>query len=403
MAKMVGLVGKANVGKSTFFGAATLKPVEIAGFPFTTIKADRGVGYIRAPCVCREFGVQDNPQNSACVDGVRLIPVDLIDTPGLIPGAHLGKGLGNQFLDEVRRADALIVVADASGATDLNGQPVEPMTNDPVGDVQMFEEEFDLWLRALLRKDWDKISRTAQSRKEHVSRHLEEKLTGLGIGRYQIARAVDQAEVDGYNSVKWKDDDFNRFTTQLRKVSKPLIVAANKADRDGAEQNIERMKEEGYRVVPTCAEAELALRRAAEAGLVQYTPGDPEFNVTSPEKLTDGQRRALETIKEKVFDKWGGTGLQDAINEAFFGLLDMITVYPVEDAEKLTNHRGHVLPDCFLVTRGTTAKQFAAEIHTDLAEGFIYAVDARTKRRLGDTYILENNDVIQIVSAKGRR
>ena len=403
MAKMVGLVGKANVGKSTFFGAATLKPVEIAGFPFTTIKADRGVGYIRAPCVCREFGVQDNPQNSACVDGVRLIPVDLIDTPGLIPGAHLGKGLGNQFLDEVRRADALIVVADASGATDLNGQPVEPMTNDPVGDVQMFEEEFDLWLRALLRKDWDKISRTAQSRKEHVSRHLEEKLTGLGIGRYQIARAVDQAEVDGYNSVKWKDDDFNRFTTQLRKVSKPLIVAANKADRDGAEQNIERMKEAGYRVVPTCAEAELALRRAAEAGLVQYTPGDPEFNVTSPEKLTDGQRRALETIKEKVFDKWGGTGLQDAINEAFFGLLDMITVYPVEDAEKLTNHRGQVLPDCFLVTRGTTAKQFAAEIHTDLAEGFIYAVDARTKKRLGDTYILENNDVIQIVSAKGRR
>lgn len=403
MAKMVGLVGKANVGKSTFFGAATLKPVEIAGFPFTTIKADRGVGYIRAPCVCREFGVQDNPQNSACVDGVRLIPVDLIDTPGLIPGAHLGKGLGNQFLDEVRRADSLIVVADASGATDLNGQPVEPMTNDPVGDVQMFEEEFDLWLRALLRKDWDKISRTAQSRKEHISRHLEEKLTGLGIGRYQIARAVDQAEVDGYNSVKWKDDDFNRFTTQLRKVSKPLIVAANKADRDGAEQNIERMKEAGYRVVPTCAEAELALRRAAETGLVQYTPGDPEFNVASPEKLTDGQRRALETIREKVFDKWGGTGLQDAINEAFFGLLDMITVYPVEDAEKLTNHRGHVLPDCFLVTRGTTAKQFASEIHTDLAEGFIYAVDARTKRRLGDTYILENNDVIQIVSAKGRR
>jgi len=185
MAKMVGLVGKANVGKSTFFSAATLKPVDIAGFPFTTVKADRGVGYIRAPCVCREFGVQDNPVNSACVDGVRLIPVDLIDTPGLIPGAHQGRGLGNQFLDEVRRADALIVVADASGATDLNGQPVEPMTNDPLGDVTMFEDEFDLWLRALIRKDWDKVSRTAQSKKEHISRHLEERLTGLGISRGQ--------------------------------------------------------------------------------------------------------------------------------------------------------------------------------------------------------------------------
>jgi ribosome-binding ATPase YchF (GTP1/OBG family) len=403
MAKTVGLVGKANVGKSTFFGAATLKPVEIASFPFTTVKADRGVGYIRAPCVCRELGVQDNPVNSICVDGVRLIPVDLIDTPGLIPGAHQGKGLGNQFLDEVRRADALIVVADASGATDLNGQPVEPMTNDPINDVRMFEEEFDLWLRALIRKDWDKVTRTAQSRKEHISRHLDERLTGLGISRSQIAQAAQETGLDGFNSVAWTGDEFSRFTTRLRRVSKPLIVAANKADRDGAETNIERMREAGYRVVPTCAEAELALRRAAEAGLVQYTPGDPEFKVTSPEKLTDGQRRALETIKEKVFDKWGGTGLQDAINQAFFGLLDMITVYPVEDAEKLTNHRGQVLPDCFLVPRGTTSKQFAAEIHTDLAEGFIYAIDARTKKRLGDTYILENNDVIQIVSAKGRR
>jgi len=403
MAKMVGVVGKANVGKSTFFGAATLKPVDIAGFPFTTVKADRGVGYIRAPCVCREFGVQDNPVNSACVDGVRLIPVDLIDTPGLIPGAHQGRGLGNQFLDEVRRADALIVVADASGATDLNGQPVEPLTNDPIDDVRMFEDEFDLWLRALIGKDWDKVSRTAQSKKEHISRHLEERLTGLGISRGQIAHAVQEAGLDGFNSVAWTGDEFTLFTTQLRRVSKPLIVAANKADRDGAEENVERMKEAGYRVVPTCAEAELALRRAAEAGLVQYTPGDQEFNVTSPEKLTDGQRRALERIKEKVFDKWGGTGLQDAINQAFFSLLDMITVYPVEDAEKLTDHRGHVLPDCFLVTRGTTAKQFAAEIHTDLAEGFIYAIDARTKKRLGDTYILEKNDVIQIVSAKGRR
>jgi ribosome-binding ATPase YchF (GTP1/OBG family) len=347
--------------------------------------------------------VQDNPVNSACVNGVRLIPVDLIDTPGLIPGAHQGKGLGNQFLDEVRRADALIVVADASGATDLNGQPVDPMTNDPVDDVRMFEEEFDLWLRALMRKDWDKDSRTAQSKKEHISRNLEDRLTGLGISRSQISQAVQETGLDGFNSVGWTDDEFNRFTTRLRRVSKPLIVAANKADREGAEQNIERMREAGYRVVPTCAEAELALRRAAEAGLVRYTPGDPEFEVTSPEKLTDGQRRALDRIKEKVFDKWGGTGVQDAINEAFFSLLDMIAVYPVEDSEKLTNHRGQVLPDCFLVPRGTTAKQFAAEIHTELAEGFIYAVDARTKKRLGDTYILENNDVIQIVSAKGRR
>ncbi|MFH1180105.1 MAG: redox-regulated ATPase YchF [Candidatus Bathyarchaeota archaeon] len=403
MAKIVGLVGKANVGKSTFFAAATLKPVEIAAFPFTTLKADMGVAYVRTPCVCKELGVEDNPQNSVCIDGIRLIPVDLIDTPGLIPGAHMGKGLGNQFLDEVRRADALIVVADASGCTDINGQTCDPLTHDPIEDVQMFENEFDLWMNTLVKKDWDKVSRTAQSVKEHIAKHMEEKLTGLGINRFQITQAVNEAGINGFNSANWTEEDFHRFIVQLRKVSKPLIVAVNKADRDGADKNVERIREAGYLVVPTCAEAELALRRAAEAGLLEYTPGDKDFTIKNPEKLTKGQINALEKIREKVFQKYGGTGLQQVLNTAFFNLLDMINVYPVEDAEKLTNHQGHVLPDCFLVPKGTTAKQFAGVIHTDLAESFIHAVDARTKRRLGDTYILQDNDIIQIVSAKGRR
>lgn len=403
MAKTVGLVGKANVGKSTFFGAATLKPVEIAGFPFTTIKADRGIAYIRAACVCRELEVEDNPVNSACVNGTRLIPVDIIDTPGLIPGAHQGKGLGNQFLDEVRRADALIVVADASGCTDISGQVCEPMTHDPIEDVEMFEEEFDLWLYSLILKDWDKITRTAQSKKEPLERHLEEKLTGLGINRFQIKEATMAAQLDSYKASHWEPEEIRKFVTQLRKTSKPLIVAANKADRDGAEVNVERLKEAGYEVIPTCAEAELALRRAAEAGLVEYTPGDSDFTIRNPEKLNEAQIKALERIREKVFEKWGSTGLQDALNQSFFKLLNMVIVYPVEDSDKLTNHQGQVLPDCYLVPKGTTAKQFAGEIHSDLQEGFLFAVDARSKRRLGDSYILEDNDVIQIVSAKGRK
>jgi hypothetical protein len=400
---LVGLVGKANVGKSTFFAAATLKPVEIAGFPFTTIKADMGVAYIRAPCVCKEMDVQDNPQNSACVDGVRLIPVDLIDTPGLIPGAHMGKGLGNQFLDEVRRADALIVVADASGRTNINGQICDPMTHDPIEDVKMFENEFDLWLKALIKKDWNRISRTAQSVKVHIAKQMEEKLTGLGINRFQIIQAVNEARVNGFNSVNWTDEEFEQFIRQLRQVSKPLIVAANKADRDGAEINVERIRDAGYIVIPTCAEAELALRKATETGLLDYTPGDSDFTIKEPEKLTKRQLTALQKIREKVFIKWGGTGLQEVLNKAFFSLLDMITVYPVEDSEKLTNHQGQVLPDCFLVPKGTTAKQFAGIIHSELADSFIHAVDARSKRRLGDTYILQENDIIQIVSAKSRR
>ena len=396
------MVGKANVGKSTFFAAATLKPVEIANYPFTTIKANRGVGYLRSPCVHGEFKVQDQPNNSACVDGTRLIPVDLIDTPGLIRGAHEGKGLGNQFLDEVRRADALIVVCDAAGCTDEGGQSCAPGEHDPIDDIKLFEEEFDAWVNAIVSKDWERPARTAEMKHEEIWKHIDEKLSGLGITRGHIQIACERAGLNPFKAAQWSRQDIARFSTELRKASKPLIVAGNKADRDTAPGNIERIKAAGYRVVPTCAEAELALRRAADAGLIKYTPGDKAFTVLHPEKLTPNQLNALNQIKEKVFKRWGSTGLQEAINEAFYGLLDMIVVYPVEDADKLTDGRGRVLPDCFLVPRGTTARQFAAVVHTDLAKTFLFAVDARTKRRLGESQVLKDRDVIQIVAAKAR-
>jgi ribosome-binding ATPase YchF (GTP1/OBG family) len=403
MPQLVGLVGKANVGKSTFFAAATLKSVEIANYPFTTIKADRGIAYYRTPCVCREFQVKDEPSNSACVNGVRLVPVDIIDTPGLIRGAHEGKGLGNQFLDEVRRADALIVVCDAAGSTDERGQVCPPGTHDPIDDIHLFEEEFDLWLLGIVSKDFERISRTAENKREDISRHLDEKLSGLGINKNHILMACNNAKLNAFKAAQWSRADLAKFASELRKVSKPLIVAGNKADKDCAPSNIERIRAAGYKVVPTCAEAELALRRAAEAGLVQYTPGDRDFTVLHPEKLNPNQLRALESIRERVFKVWGGTGLQDAINEAFKSLLDMIVVYPVEDAEKLSDSRGRVLPDCYLVPNGTTSKQFASYVHTDLAQSFLFAIDARSKMRLGENQVLKDGDVIQIVAAKTRK
>jgi ribosome-binding ATPase YchF (GTP1/OBG family) len=334
---------------------------------------------------------------------MRLVPVDLIDCPGLIRGAHQGKGLGNQFLDEVRRADTLIVVADAAGATDDNGQPVPPGNHDPVEDVRMLEDEFDLWILGIVKKDWEKIARTASSAREDIGRHLEEKLTGLGMNRFHIAEAVEGTGLDPYKSILWSGDDLSRFVTQLRKASKPIIVAANKADKETAEEGIEKLRAAGYEVIPTCAEAELMLRRAAQAGLISYTPGDGDFEIPDVSKLSDRQTKALELIREKVLGRCGTTGLQEAINAAFFRLLRSIPVYPVEDAEKLSDHQGRVLPDCYLVPRGTTTRQFAGLIHSELEESFIFAVDARTKRRLGEGHILKENDIIQIVAAKSRR
>lgn len=400
--RLLGVIGKPNTGKSTLFSAATLAPAEIASYPFTTIKPNRGVGYVRTPCVHEEFQVQDNPANSLCVNGTRLIPVELIDIAGIVPGAWEGRGLGNQFLDEIRRADALIHVVDASGGTDCEGRICKIGEHDPVEDVQFLEREITMWMATILKKDWPKLARTAEAESKDLYNMLEERLSGLSIKRSHISEATKKTGLNADKPTTWSDEDFLRFVDAVRRIAKPMLIVANKIDLPTAEANLERLKKLGYIVIPCCAEAELALRRATEKKLIDYTPGDCNFKITQPEKLSSSQNKALETIREKILLQNGSTGIQDAINTAYFKLLSMITVYPVEDVEHLANHKGQVLPDVYLVPYGTTAHQFAYLIHTELGESFIYAVDARGKKRIGEDAVLKDRDVISIVSAKKR-
>lgn len=399
---MVGIVGKPNVGKSTFFSAATLATVDIASYPFTTIKPNKGIGYFRTQCVCKELNVKDNPVNSVCVDGVRLIPVELIDCAGLVPDAWQGRGLGNQFLDEIRKADALIHVVDASGSTDIEGRLVKPGMHDPLEDVKFLERELTMWFAQIMKRDWPRIARTVESGAADLSSLLEERLSGLAIKRRHILEALKITGLSGDKPTRWSEDDFLGFVDALRRISKPMLIAANKMDLPFAEENFKRLRETGYIVVPCCAEAELALRRAAEKDLISYVPGNSSFEIKDPARITGKQVDALKAIKDKILSRYGSTGVQDAINAAFKDILKMIVIYPVEDPEKLTDHYGRVLPEARLIPSGTTAKELAYMIHTELGESFIYAVDARTKRRLGEGYMLKDKDIISIVSAKKR-
>jgi len=399
---MVGIVGKPNTGKSTFFSAATLAPAEIANYPFTTIKPNRGIGYIRSPCVCTEFGVRDNPVNSLCLDGTRLIPVELIDCAGLVPGAWQGRGLGNQFLDEIRKADALIHIVDAAGATDSEGRIVKAGSHDPLEDVRFLETEITMWMAQMLKRDWPKLARTAESGAKDIVGLLEEQYSGLAIKRVHIIEAIRKTELNEDKPTTWSEDDLLRFLDALRRISKPMLIAANKIDLSPAEENVERMKESNYLIIPCCAEAELALRRATEKGLIDYKPGDCNFKIVKPNEMTEAQSKALKTVQERVLLKFGTTGVQEAINTAYFKLLNMIVAYPVEDIEHLSDHNGRVLPDAYVVPYGTTARQLAYIIHTELGEGFIHAVEAREKKRVGENHVLKDRDVVSIVSAKKR-
>jgi len=400
--KLLGIVGKPNTGKSTFFSAATLAPAEIASYPFTTIKPNRGVGYVRTPCVHEEFKVNDNPVNSLCLEGVRLIPVEFIDCAGLVPGAWQGRGLGNQFLDEIRKADALVHIVDASGGTDFEGRLCRPGEHDPLEDVKFLEREITMWMANILKRDWPKIARTVESESKDLFSMLEERLSGLAIKRSHIFEATRKAGLNADEPTTWSEEDFLRFVDTLRQIAKPMLIVANKIDIPASEENLERLKKLNYLVVPCCSEAELALRRAAEKNLINYRPGDCNFKINNPEKLTESQVKALETIRQKILLNLGSTGVQDAVNMAFFKLLSMITVYPIEDLEHLSDHNGRVLPDTYLVPYGTTARQLAYIIHTELGESFIYAVEARERKRVGEDYILKDRDVISIVSAKKR-
>ena len=397
---LVGVIGKPNVGKSTFFSAATMKDVPIADYPFTTIQPNMGVAYLRTNCVCKEMGVVDKPRNSVCVDGTRLIPVRLIDVAGLVEGASQGKGLGNQFLDEIRQADALIQVVDASGSTDLEGRKVVPGSNDPVKDAEMVEREFDLWVYGLVKKDWEKTSRTTEQTGGKIVEHLATRLTGLSISLADVEQVVLQLKLPPERPTHWTDAELMQLVTELRKLTKPSLISANKADLPTAAANISRLQATGRKVVPCASEAELLLRRAAEHGLITYVPGDSHFSLTAPGKLSPAQMNAIKMVEERVMRPFGGTGVQQAINEAYFTLLKAIVVFPIEDENKLTDKNENVLPDAFVMKGGSTALDLARTVHSELAEGFIYAIDARTGKRLAADHELKNRDIIKIVSTK---
>jgi len=401
MSMQIGIVGKPNVGKSTFFSAATESMVEIASYPFTTIDANIGIMYVRAKCPCKEFNVKCNPNNSRCIDGTRLIPIEAIDVAGLVPGAHEGRGLGNKFLDDLRQADAFIHIVDASGSTDDEGRPCDVGTHDPIRDVDFLEEEICYWFAGILGKDWNRIARQCEVGKIKFEKMLAEKLAGLKIKENQIHKAIMNLGLNPEKPSDWSEEDILKFAFELRRISKPMIVALNKCDlisKDKMEEILNRLKEKGYLGIPTSAEAELALRRASKAGLIDYLPGSSSFSIKDDSKLDEKQKTALHFIKEKVLDVYGSTGVQECIERSAFELLNLIVVYPVEDEHHLTDKDGRVLPDAFLMPKGSTARDLAYKIHTELGEGFIKAIDARTHRVIGADYELKNGDIIKIVA-----
>ncbi|MEM0499445.1 MAG: redox-regulated ATPase YchF [Candidatus Korarchaeota archaeon] len=399
----IGLLGKPNSGKSTFFSAATGRDVKIADYPFTTINPNVGIAYASIDCVCKEFGVKDTPRNSVCINGIRFIPVELWDVAGLVPGAWQGRGLGNQFLDDLRQADVLIHVVDASGRYDAEGKDLgRPGMHDPIEDIRFLEQEIQRWFWQILKRNWDKFARKVEVEKKDLASSLATLLSGLNISKEHVEKAIQLLSLNAEKPSTWSDDDLLKFAGVLREVSKPIVIVANKLDVPASEENLKRLQELNIDVVPASALAELILVKLSERGVIKYIRGGSSFEVVNPNQISDRERKLLEKIQE-FLDKWGSTGIQKAMNHAVFNVKKMIAVYPVEDENKLTDRKGNILPDVFLVPKGTTALNLAEKIHSDLAKNFIYALDVRTKTKLPADYELKHRDVIKIYAAAKKK
>ena len=390
----IAVTGKPNVGKSSFFNSATLSEAEVASYPFTTINANKAMAHVISKCPCQELKITCNPKTSKCDEGRRMIPVKLIDIAGLVPGAHEGRGLGNKFLDELRQAKAFIHIIDASGSTDEEGRPCKPGSHDPLTDVDFLEHEITMWLFNILKKNWNRMVRKALSERLDFAKVIAEQLSGTGISLEEV---TDAKKIITKEYKKWKDDDIIEFLDKLLLLAKPMLIVANKADLPTSEKNIKRLQKKYENVIPASAESELALIRASEAGLISYFPGDSDFEIIEPEKLNESQKAALNYIKENMLKKYGSTGVQDALNKVVFDILNMIVIYPVEDEHTLCDQKGNVLPDAILIPQGSKPRDLAYNIHTDIGDKYMHALDARSCRRVSSDYELKNCDVISII------
>jgi hypothetical protein len=389
---LVGIVGKPNCGKSTFFKSATLADVLIANYPFATIKPNHGIAYVKIKDLAAEFGKVSNPRDGYVKSGLRFVPFELMDVAGLVEGASEGRGLGNEFLSDLSAADAFIHVVDMSGETDGEGKPSEGYY--PGKDITFIERELDLWYYGLLQKAWKVFARTAEMQHSNLAQAVAKQFSGLKVTVDNVKHVLLKSGLNPEKPSAWSDEQLRLFAQMLRKYTKPMIIAANKVDRPMGKENFERVRKEfDYPIVPCFADGELSLRQADKAGLINYIPGEKTFEIKGD--ITEKQKAALESI-QKIMNEHSSTGIQTVLNAVVFDVLKYIAIYPA--GAKLSDSKGNVLPDCYLMPPGSTALDFAFRLHTDIGKNFVKAIDVRTKQAVGKDYVIKTGDGLEIMT-----
>ena len=397
---LIGIVGRPNVGKSTFFKAATLADVLIANYPFATIKPNSGMAYVKIEDLAPEFGKVSNPREGFVKDDLssgkkgkwRFVPFELMDVAGLVEGASQGKGLGNEFLNDLAGADAFIHVVDMSGETNGEGKPVDDYY--PGNDIKIIERELDLWYLGILNKAWAGFARTVEMQKKKFSEAIVKQFSGLKVDENDVKSVILKSGLNTEKPTSWSSQDLSNFSNILRKITKPMIIAANKMDRPKSKENFMKLKDEfDYEMIPCFADAELALREADKSGIIEYIPGEGSFKEVKI--LNEKQKQALKKMDEFI-KEYGSTGVQKVLNSVVFDILKCIAIFPA--GAKMADSKGNVLPDCYLMKEGSTALDFAFRLHSDIGNNFVKAIHIRNKQAVGKDYVLKHRDGLEIMT-----
>jgi hypothetical protein len=258
------------------------------------------------------------------------------------------------------------------------------------------EDELNHWIYGILKNNWTKFARRIEQCKVELYKEVQKQFSGFNLTEEMAKKAL--RDYDSKKPSEWSDEDLFSFSSKIRKSCFPMVIAANKIDKPNGLENLEKLQKEfpEYKIIGCSAEVELALREANNKGFIEYIPGSKEFKIIK-EDIPDKLKQAFNFIKN-FLDKFGSTGIQDIIDYTVFDVLNYISIFP-GGTKGLGDKHGNILPDCFLMKKGSTALDFAYYLHTDIGKSFVKAIDVRTKRALGKDYELKNRDIIEIMTS----
>lgn len=327
------------------------------------------------------------PNYGSCEGGRRSVPIELLDVAGLVPGAHQGKGLGNKFLDDLRHADALIHVVDASGTVDAEGK--ETRGYDPSVDIAWLRGEIVAWVKGNLWEKWGSIRRRHMAVKASAVETLQNQFSGYGSTSTTVVRALERTGMREPLE-NWDEADVERVVNGFVDEKFPTVIALNKIDHADADKNISKIAkmQDPNTIVLCSAISEIFLRKMAKQGYIKYTEGS-EFVDTREDLIEQGDpdggglkeldeknRNRIENLKDMVLYRFGSTGVVQVLSKAA-QILGLVPVFPVRNTSTFSSGASEsrvVFRDCVLVKKGSTVGDVARKVMGDAPIAYVEGV-----------------------------